>query len=129
MACHAPSITFKIQTTLKSYLLRAHIEVNKYQDFTLGTLGNLSSVFSSRDVANVAVSIVRPTSPVGTGQFKVQGSINGIDFTDLTTNISISNNDTILTTFSGKAFLTYRLIVGASGGGNAVCDVFWGANG
>ena len=124
-----PSVTFKVTTTLKPYLPRASVQSNRYGDLTLGTAGNLSSPFSARDTDQVSVMIVRPATPIGTGQIRIQASNNGIDFVDLTGNIGISNGDTILSTFADRAFLIYRVIVATSSGGAAVCDLFWGSNG
>lgn len=124
-----PSFTFSMTSTLKPYSPNRNVVVSQYADLNLTATNNVSSSFTAADCSNVSIMTIRAADGGNNGQFKVQGSNTGLNWGDISSNITQGANTTILTTFTGQSFRYYRLIVAsATNAGTRVLDIHWGAS-
>lgn len=124
-----PSFTYSMQTTLKAYMPRRHTVFIKYDDINFAQLNAVSTVFRAADVTNVSVMVVLGAGAAGTGRYRMQGSNDGTNFADITTDTNILVGGTTLTSLSGMSFRFYRLITtNIIVGGDTAPDLYWGGS-
>lgn len=124
----SPSFTFTINTTLKSVLPNRNVSISKYQNLQINSLNALSSVFNAADCSNISVSTVRSDDGGSNTQYVVQASTNGINWNNITGNISQGRGTVLNTDFSAKAYRFYRLQITAAANVLNYLDIFWVGN-
>lgn len=124
-----PSFTFSIMSTLKAYMPKRNVKVDKYADIDLATDGAVSSVFASAGCVNVSVVSRRGADGGSGAKVRIQASNNRAVWDDVTPDITHNVSTTIITNLPAYAFRFYRFItVDNSNAGTRTLDLSWGAN-
>lgn len=129
VAGSSPSFTFSIRTTLKDYLPRRNITIDKYSDVIINSLNATSSVFQSADCTNISLFTVRSDDGGSTTQYKVQASNNTVNWVDVSGAISQARATTQLTQFPNVAFRYFRIVITAAANVANTLDLYWSAGG
>lgn len=124
-----PSFTVSIIVTLKAYMPNRTASLFKYSDIDTTVNGNLSSVFSAATCENIACQIVRPADGKAAVKLRLQASIDGVFYDDITADVSIVSGTTTIQTLSAQAFRFYRWKVTTQVSLSQAPDIYWHANG
>lgn len=127
-----PSITFHIYTSLKNYSPTRTGSQHRYDDLDLKTVGDVSTTYNSFSNTEISVMIVRQDdSLIQTAIVRIQASNDNINWGDVTGDLALSNDSTIVRSISGNAFRYYRVKVNAavSLSGSSTAHVFWASTG
>lgn len=125
----SPSITFNIDSTLKSYLPPRNSIIADYGGLNLASAGATSTTFTSANSANVSLVTRRAADGGNNGQFVVECSNDGDNWDTLTGNLTQGANTTIAQNLSTYGvFYYYRLrTTSATNAGTRVVDAIWSA--
>lgn len=123
------SFTVTIVTVLKAYLPSRTASLFRYSDINTTANSNLSTAFNAGSCENIAVQIVRPADGKAAVKLRLQASIDGLFYDDITADVSIVTGTTTIQTLSGQAFRFYRWKVTAKVDDSQAPDIYWHANG
>lgn len=124
-----PSVTFNIVTTLKPFQSNRKSIRFFYADLDLTTNGNVSTTFTADDCRNIGVFYIRGADGGNNATVAVQGSLDQVNWTSLTGNLSANPSTSNSQTFVDNAYRFYQFIVIAkTSAGTRTVDFQWSCN-
>jgi hypothetical protein len=124
-----PSFTITSTVTLKSGMPKRTSSLLKYSDMDTTVVNNVSSTFNAFTCENITFQVSRPVDGKAAAKIRLQGSIDGVLFTDVSEDISVTSGLTVTQALSGRAYVFYRFIVISRVTDSLASSVYWRANG
>lgn len=127
----SPSCTVKVISTLKDYSPTRTGSMFRYSDLDLKTGSALSTQYSSFSNTEAGVMLVRDTDTSTVVTLKVQGSQDGLNWSDYTGDFTLTSNETVTKDFTGSSHRFFRVIVvtAATGGSTSTAHCLWNSTG
>lgn len=121
-----PSISFTVTTTLKAYLPNRSLTFIRYSDVNLMTGSNTSSIFKASGLSTISLIMSSVTVGGGSASVKIQSSSDRALWVDVTSNIVVTINSTILQSLTHQVFPYFRVYVQGASTTSRFLDLYWG---